>query len=156
MSLFSKLRGSRSNSDGAERIAKAIFTITMMLVSSRTDKTDDSSLKSAIGLFEFSPIFRPLGPETVHRFLEEHVNDARTRDADDMVQESIDALSPELRETALCFAFRVALADGHIEESEEQMLELIGERMDIPREPFMKIYEVMSIMQRSIDASAEG
>jgi tellurite resistance protein len=53
-----------------------------------------------------------------------------------------------LRETALCFAMRIALADGKIEEGEKASLAQTAAHMEIPLERFQQIFDVVAIMQR--------
>jgi len=58
-------------------------------------------------------------------------------------------LSGPLRETAMCFAMRVALADGSLAESEKETVAGMASALKLAPDSFAKILEVTAMMQRS-------
>lgn len=66
-----------------------------------------------------------------------------------MFTRAVAALSPKLRETAICFAIRTALVDGVLEDGEKKMLITMGEALGLSDKTFFKIFDVMVMMQRA-------
>ena len=61
-------------------------------------------------------------------------------------------LSPALRETALCFAARIAFADGRLNQGEVNSLLQTSHFMQIPDERTIEIVEVIRILQNPASA----
>ncbi len=127
-------------------IAPAVLT---MMSADRFGSAERMQLDNAIA---FSPILRPMMGAPCGRLIERIVHTASEAGAEAVIARATEALSPALRETAICIALRVAFADGRIEESEEATVIVCSEAFGLPQAQFMKIYEVLAMLQRPADA----
>ncbi len=103
-------------------------------------------------LCAFSPIFLPLGADRIHAMVKVIIDEIGSNGHAETIQRAAGALSPKLRETALCFAMRIALADGHVDEKEMNSLAQTGHFMEIEPSAFDKILSVVVMMQRPATA----
>ena len=58
-------------------------------------------------------------------------------------------LTMPMRETAVLFVMRIAMADGHLDEGEKKSLLILGQQFEIPENKFMIMFDVVSILQRT-------
>jgi tellurite resistance protein len=151
MGLFSNLRSAaapaRSPSDDT---ARAIIAMPL-LVAAADGKIDEAELIQIVNMCAFNPLFHAIGAERTRALIQENLATLRAKGAEHLFASVVDSLSPRLRETALCFAIRTALADGQLEDSEFEMLKAMGMRMGVPAEAFGKMFEVMAMLQRFKD-----
>lgn len=103
-------------------------------------------------LCAFSPIFLPLGGERLQLMIREIIADIGVQGHPEAIRKAASSLSPALRETAISFAMRVALADGHINDNEKASLAQTGHYMEISPEVFQRIFGVVAMMQRPVTA----
>ena len=100
----------------------------------------------------FSPIYLPLGGEKVQMLVKDIIDEISTHGHPETIKRAAEMLSPALRETALCFAMRVALADGHVDDGEKNSLSQTGYFMGIEPAVFDNILSVVAMMQRPATA----
>ena len=150
MGLFSNLRKSAAAPTGAYEKAKAVMAMPLM-VAAADGQLDESELIQITNMCAFSPIFHAVGAEAGRKIAVECLETIKTRGAEALFTDVQGMLTPKMAETALCFAVRTALADGVLEESEKVMLMAMGQRLNIPEETFLKIFDVMVMMQRRAD-----
>lgn len=148
MGLFSNLRKSASPST-QEATAKAVISLPL-IVAAADGKLEESELHQIMNMCAFSPIFHEVGAETTQRLakecLDEIVSDGG---AGRLFAQAHNVLTPQLVETTMCFAIRTALADGHLDENEKTVLIGMGEKLGLSEGTFMKIFDVVVMMQRS-------
>ncbi|MEM9344543.1 MAG: tellurite resistance TerB family protein [Pseudomonadota bacterium] len=147
MGLFSNLRKATNGVDTAEATAKAVLSMPLM-VAAADGQIDDAEIHQILNMCAFSPIFHAVGAERTHKLAEEAVAVLKTKGAEALFTDVKDALSPNMVETAMCFAIRTSLADGRLDESEKTMLIAMGQRLGLPQDTFVKIFEVMMMLQR--------
>lgn len=148
MGLFSNLRKATTNGAGtAEATAKAVLSMPLM-VAAADGQIDESEIHQILNMCAFSPIFHAVGAQRTQQLAEEAVTVLKTKGAEALFMEVKGSLSPNLVETAMCFAIRTSLADGHLDDREKDMLIAMGQRLDLPQETFVKIFEVMMMLQR--------
>ena len=146
MGLFSSLRGKPAN-DAGTQIARSVLV--MPLVTAVADgKLDDLELREVVNLCAQSPIFLAIGAERTLQLAKEVLADFGKRGAEAVFAEALQTLTPALCETAFCFSVRVAVADGHLDQSEKDTLSAMGSRMGIPVEKFNQILEVLGMLER--------
>ncbi len=156
MGLFSNLRKAPDQNTGQsagqvnaqEETARAVLAIPLMVAASDGEITTPETMQIS-NMCSFSPVFLAIGGKRTSDLGVEIVEEIKARGMNDVFQRAAAALSPKLRETAMCFAIRTALADGVLEDNEKKMLVTMGESMGIPQETFMKIFDVMAMMQRA-------
>lgn len=149
MGIFSKLRGAPAVDTTLAKAALMPAVLTMIA----DGDIDDAEIFQLQNLCAFSPIFTPVGPEKVAALIKELIDDLGKQGIAPLIQSSKALLSPPLRETAVLFAMRIALADGRIDAAEEKSLLALGQNFEIPEAQFMKMFEVVSILQRRPDAA---
>ena len=147
MGLFSNLRKSAATPTGDEAVAKAVIAMPLM-VAAADGQIDQAEMAQITNMCTFSPIFHAVGVETTQKLALACLETIKSTGSEALFTEAKAALSPQLAETALCFAIRTALADGVLEDSEKTMLMAMGQRLGVPEETFVKIFEVMIMMQR--------
>ena len=120
-----------------------------LMVAAADGQLDESELIQITNMCAFSPIFHAVGVETARAISAECLETIKTKGAEALFTEVQPALTPKMAETALCFAIRTALADGVLEDSEKTMLLAMGQRLGVPEDTFVKIFDVMIMLQRS-------
>ena len=146
MGLFSNMRGKPATS-GLDAIAKSILTMPL-LVSAADGRIDKPEIEEIVNICSISPIFVPLGPERMVALIKEIVTDLSRRGAEAIFVEAAEGLSPALRETAICFAIRVAIADGYMAKEEDATLRAMAQRLNIAPAVYNGIIDVMAMLQR--------
>lgn len=96
----------------------------------------------------FSPIYAPLPDTLVQQVIEEILTELKIAGADDVIAACAAVLTPEMRETAYCFAMRVAMVDGVLAHREKQALAEVANRFDMPDATVDKIIDVVAMLQR--------
>jgi len=112
----------------------AALIYTMMLVSAADSEMTDAELKAMGANVRHLPVFRDFDNGKLMRITEDC---AALLDQEDGLEKALDlirtALPVKLRETAYALACDVAVADGHVEQEELRMLEMIRHRLDVDR-----------------------
>ncbi|MBO9445161.1 tellurite resistance TerB family protein [Ruegeria sp. R14_0] len=148
MALFSRLRGGSSQDTSIARAVLAPAVLTM----AADGRIDDAEVIQLTNMLTFSPIFLPLGGKATGELIKTVLKDLQKSGPDKVITESAQLLSPALRETAFCFAMRVAMADGVLEESEKNVLSGTASRLQLSDQAFESIVHVVTMMQRSAAA----
>ncbi len=148
MSIFNRLRGS---SGGDTALAQAVLTPAVSTMIG-DGEVDSSEIAQLINACSFSPVFFQLKESDLKGLIPTIIKEIKANGHDAAIQAAAGKLSPALRETALCFAVRIALADGKIEDGEKASLGQTAHHMQIAPDTFGKIFEVMVMMQRGPNA----
>ena len=114
-------------------------------------KIDDAEMHQILNMFSCSPIFHAVGAQRTLDLGKAILTDLRSKGAVQVFASAIAILPATLRETALCFAIRTALADGTLTDQEKQMLMTMGRRLGVPKATCVNIFEVMLMLQRRAD-----
>jgi len=149
MALFSKLRGVGSSPDTT--IPRAVLAPAVLTMAA-DGSIDDSEILQLSNLCMFSPIYEPVGSKGVGDLVKDILQDLGKRGAESVIRDAADTLSPALRETAFCFAMRVAMADGVLDEGEKDALAGTASLMQLDQDAFGKIVDVVGMMQRPATA----
>ena len=145
MGLFSNLRGKPATIDTS--VARGMLALPL-ITAAADGSVDRSEIDEIVTLCSQNPIFQKLGAPATVKLLEDLAGDLKRAGGEAVFVEAVNALSPKLRETALCFAIRIAVADGTMDRQEIATLVAMGERMGIPEEQFGKIIEVLMMLHR--------
>lgn len=150
MSIFSRLRGAVRERP-AEATARAVLTpaVSTMVADGSIDR---SELTQLCNVCSFSPIFFQTSQKELEAMVGAVIDEIRRSGHDATIAAAARGLSPALRETALCFAMRIAFADGRVEEGERNSLARTATHMEIAMPTFEKIIEVVAMMQRPPNA----
>ncbi|MBN2751222.1 MAG: tellurite resistance TerB family protein [Rhodospirillaceae bacterium] len=112
----------------------AALIYTMVLVSASDREMTDAELKVMGTNVKTLPVFRGFDSADLTRISEDC---AALLDQDEGLARALDlirvALPVKLRETAYALACDVAVADGHVEQEELRMLEMVRHRLDVDR-----------------------
>ncbi|WP_337997337.1 tellurite resistance TerB family protein [Oleispirillum naphthae] len=112
----------------------AALIYTMVLVSASDRQMTDAELKVMGTSVKSLPVFRGFDSAGLTRIAEDC---AALLDQEEGLARALDliraALPVKLRETAYALACDVAVADGHVEQEELRMLELVRHRLDVDR-----------------------
>jgi tellurite resistance protein len=150
MGLFSSLRSGIAGRNPNDDIARSVLALPLMIAAS-DGKIDDSEMHQILNMCAYSPIFHAVGAQRTVDLGKAILTDLRAKGAEHVFAAATASLPPALRETALCFAIRTALADGSLSGDEKQMLIVMGERLGVAEATFVKIFEVMMMLQRRAD-----
>lgn len=128
-------------------IAQAILTpaIATMISDGEINKDEASQIAN---LCAFSPIYEKVDHGLLDSMIEHGINEVIVHGGEMAVRRACGSLSPAMRETALCFAIRIAMADGTINDKERHSLVETAVLLDIHSEIFEQILEVVAMMQR--------
>lgn len=97
----------------------------------------------------FSPIFEGYSNEEIEELIRSIRMEIEAEGAALAKERAAPKLSPALRETALCFAVRIALADGRLSGEETETLARTAATLGVDGDTFVSIYSVMEMMQRT-------
>lgn len=148
MGLFSKLRNAdASQPSQSEEVARGVLAMPI-LVAAADGSIDETEINQIMNMCTYSPIFHAVGAQKTMDLCKDIVAQLKSEGAEGVFARSIAALPAAQRETALCFAVRAALADGHFDQREKDMLMTMGERLGIAPEKFVQIFEVIVMLQR--------
>lgn len=143
--------GDRAGSQPDMALAKAILipSVSTMIADAVIHPRETAQLSNICG---FSPIFAEIGPNVVSALSSEIMEDIKRDGHVPVIESAAGVLSPALRETAFCFAVRIALADGILDDREKAALAAISKALAIPDSVATKIFDVIAMMQRPIGA----
>ncbi|MEO1292281.1 MAG: tellurite resistance TerB family protein [Pseudomonadota bacterium] len=149
MGLFNKLRKASATADTSQQtnVARAVLTPAVSTMISDGDVNEAEKLQ-LINVCSFSPIFFELDGPSFSKMIGSIIDEISANGHEAAIQKAAQGLSPKLRETAMCFALRIALADGVIEDGEKASLSQTGQHMGISPEMFGVMLEVIAMMQR--------
>ena len=140
--------GGNEATDGeAYALAKAVATpaVSTMIAD---DELSAPELRQFGNLCAFSPIFAGFDEAARSRIVSEIIVDLKRHGAAKAIKAAAEALSPALRETAFCFAARIALADGRLAGEEKTAIEQIAALMAVDDGVVEKILAVIAMLQR--------
>ena len=143
MALFDKLFASKPDTT----VARAILIPSIGVMAS-DGRVDERELLQLSNVVSFSPIFSPLDGKTLTGLFTDILTSFKKHGARAVYAEAKAVLSPGLRETAMCFALRIASADGRLEEGEREALSYLAAEFEISMETFEAMAMVLGIMQR--------
>lgn len=144
MGLFSKLRAAPAPDTS---LAKAVLMPAVLTMISDGD-IGDGELAQLGNICGFSPIFANVDGPKLKALIQEVITDLTSKDLEQVTQTAKSQLTMEMRETAILFAMRIALADGHVDDNEQRALVGLGERFEIPENKFVIMLDVIAMLQR--------
>lgn len=149
MGLFGVFGGEKSDETIAladDPVARAVLTPAVSTMIGDGD-VNDAEMAQLSNLIAFSPIFGDHGPAAVSGFVNYIIETIRQNGHDETIKAAAAELPEALRETALCFAMRIALADGKIEDGEKASLAQTGGHLGVTPERFGQIFGVIAALQ---------
>ncbi len=137
-----------SVTDQDVEIARAILVpaVSTMIVDGEIHHRETAQLANICG---FSQVFAPIGPDDTSQLSMDIIDEIKKDGHATVIERAAQSLSPALRETALCFAIRIALADGRLDEREKQAIKMTVQIFDISDDIATKIFDVLTMMQRT-------
>ena len=72
----------------------------------------------------------------------------KRKGVDTLIDHAVEALPPELRETAFANACDIVLADGVVEDDEKEFLDKLQGKLDIPDDEAVTIVRVMVVKNK--------
>lgn len=163
MTVFSRLlgRSGTSTQPSAEQAVAEALDLAVLPVEARavlapavlTMASDGRATEAEMALLQnlcaFSPIFARLPEGAVLALIERILADLQEAGAEPVIENCAEVLPMDLRETAFCFAMRVAMVDGVLAHREKQALSEIAERFAMPDEVVDRIIDVVGMLQRA-------
>ena len=150
MGIFGIFKGGDKAPVGVmdDPIARAVLTpaVSTMVGDGEINEAENAQINNLIA---FSPIFFNHGPAAITAYIQHILGQIAKNGHEATINAAAAELPQPLRETAMCFAIRMALADGVIEDGEKASLAQTGHHMDIPPETFGKMFEVLAMLQRA-------
>lgn len=147
MGFFSKQRAAALALGPEETKARAMLGVAMIAAASDL-RMDEAELDQMVVLCFLNPLLRGLGEKRCKELMVDVAGVLRSQGAKVLLEQAAAVLSPKQAETAICFASHVALTDGKMEDAEIGTLMVMAERLGVPQERFMMIFEVMVMLQR--------
>ncbi|MEO0621461.1 MAG: tellurite resistance TerB family protein [Pseudomonadota bacterium] len=145
MKYFERFRAATEASDPETARAVLVPAICTMLADG---EVEDEEIAQLDNVCAFSPIFAGFDGDQMTALVQGVMDDVRAQGRQAVLEGAGSALTPALAETALCFAARIALADGQIEPGEKAALLKTGQVLRIETATFQKVLDVVSMMQR--------
>lgn len=119
-----------------------------VLVMAADGHVDSTERRELIGSLRFNGVLREVGAETVISVAETMMVEMRERFGAQTLSACTEALDHPLRETAICMALRIAMADGALGDDEHTVLVDLAMSFGIEPEIYNTMVDVMSILQR--------
>ncbi len=138
------------DTEAQRRIARAVLVPTVSAMMADGTAHDDEVAQLKL-LCSASPIFRHLTAAVMTDMVFDVMQEIRTDGAPIAIERAVRTLTPNLRETALSFTLRIALADGTLGPGEKETLLQVAEQLRISEDMFGRILEVVRIMQRGAE-----
>lgn len=151
MGLFSKLRNAAPVTQND--LAKSVLTPSVLTMIS-DGSVDDSEMAQLANLCSFSPIFASHSGDQTVEMIEEIYNELKSGSIQKQFERLTAGLTMPMRETALLFAIRVAMADGRIDKGEETALFGIAQTFGVEKNKFLIMVDVMAMLQRAPEQAA--
>ena len=92
----------------------------------------ESQIRKIRSILLWSPIFSDNSTEQDDQLLADAGAVLKELDVDHAVDRAVMALSDPLKTTALCFAFDLVYADGHVDDAEREFLLVLAKKMKMP------------------------
>lgn len=146
MGLFSALRKSAPAAN--TNLSRSVLMPSVMTMIS-DGSVDDNELAQLANLCSFSPIFAGQSGEATLATIKDLIKELTSGDIQALIDQTKAELTMPMRETAVLFAMRIAMADGHLDEGEKKSLLILGQQFEIPENKFMVMFDVVSILQRA-------
>ncbi|SLN62583.1 Tellurite resistance protein TerB [Falsiruegeria litorea R37] len=146
MGLFSKLRKAATARN--DDLATAVLTpsVMTMVADGSTSKSEIVQLANLCG---FSPIYAGYSSEVLVALVESVQRDLSKGDYQSIINRAKHQMSMPMRETAIAFAIRIAMADGHVDQSEREALIVLSHNFDIDPDKLVVMFDVISMLQRA-------
>ena len=109
---------------------------------------DESKLRQLSNVVGFSLIFSQFDSKALTGILNDILYSFKKSGANTVYNEAKAVLSPKLRETAMCFAIRIACADERMEKSERDFIAYLAAEFEVSMDVFEAMTAVLAIMQR--------
>lgn len=142
MGLFDKIRGQASKVTLDAQ--KAVMTVMVAAVKADGNIEDDE-VAQIRSLCAWSPIFARNSKEQDTALIVFADNFTADEGLEGAVRKAGEALSTALRETAFCFATKIAFADGYLGEKEKAFLSQLVSWLKIEEDRARQIVEVVAI-----------
>lgn len=147
MGFFNKLRTAAASPAPNEAAARAILGVT--LISGIADGgLDEREYDQLVSLCAFNALFQDLGQQKCRALLVEIADTLKRQGPKAVLAQAAAVLTPRQAETAMCFAARVALSDGRLQDGEIAALLVMGQSLGVSEETFKQIVSVMIMLQR--------
>ena len=124
-------------------IAPAIL---VMAADGRVETSEERQLANAVA---FNGAFLRIGPEASIDVVHDVAARAAEPDGADALLALTEALPQRLRETAICIALRISIADGRFEDAEHSALVGYAMRLGVTPGDYNRMADVLSILHRS-------
>ncbi|MEM9144718.1 MAG: tellurite resistance TerB family protein [Pseudomonadota bacterium] len=145
MQFFARFRAATAETD--PEIARAVL-VPAICTMVADGEVEDEELAQLDNVCAFSPIFAGFEADQMTAMVQGVIAAVRADGRAAVLEEAAGVLPPALRETAFCYAARIALADGQIEPAEKAALLKTGQLMRLETATFQKILDVVTMMQR--------
>ncbi|MEM6354567.1 MAG: tellurite resistance TerB family protein [Pseudomonadota bacterium] len=152
MNLMDRLREAGRLSDAA--LQKNVLTpaVSTMIADGDIDRLEHGLLYD---LVPFSPLFAGIDRREIAALEHAIVERIDAVGHTAAIEEAAAALSPALRETALCFAMRVAFVDGNADPGEIKSLETMARTMKLTDTEFDGFARTIIALQRGPSAQQD-
>lgn len=147
MSLLERMRG---NAEGD--VLKAALLAPAVMTAAADGAQDGKEADQLAMIFQFSPVFAGDGAADFRRVIGTIMEAWRGVGTGAILAEVKAILPPPLRETAIAFAMRVAIADGTVAPSEADAVVAMAQALDVPEATYDKMAEVVLILHRGPSA----
>ncbi|MEM7566625.1 MAG: tellurite resistance TerB family protein [Pseudomonadota bacterium] len=149
MDLMERLRSAGRLSDTTLQKNVLTAAVSTMIADGDIDRLEHGLLYD---LVPFSPLFTGIDRREIAAIEREIVDRIEAVGHKAAIEEAAAALSPALRETALCFAMRVAFVDGNADPGEIRSLETMAGAMEIDTALFDGFARTVIALQRGPSA----
>lgn len=112
---------------------------------------EDSELQELGNLCALNPTFKGINDSALEELLNECHERSNQIGREALLKEAAEALSPTLRKTALCFAIRLVMADGRVDDLERKMLRQIAVQLEIADQTYDQIFDAYALLQHAED-----
>lgn len=149
MALFSRLRGQNSNQPNQlDQVARALLTPSVY-VAAADGKLENSEIDQICSMCAFNPVFQTIGAARTHELIKDILAKFGHEDVKATFEQTAAALDQPMRETAIAFAIRVSIADGHLDEMEHKTMVAFAVQFGVEPEQFNKMLDVLAMLQRA-------
>lgn len=146
MGIFDKILGPKD----AEKLEKeeAFAAISLAIIAADGYISDEEAQSLAIDLAK-RKFFDKYTAKQMNSIFQKLVKIIKNDGVEALVEKSRDSLPYELRETAFAVAIDLALADGHLDNSEKDILTKIQQHLGISDDVATKIIDVILVKNKS-------
>ncbi|HEX8301477.1 tellurite resistance TerB family protein [Sphingomonas sp.] len=149
MGLFSSLMGSAA----VPTLDKSTAVMIPMVAAMTSDgDIDDDEIRQIRSICVWSPIYAHNSMDQDTDIILRAIRMIKDLGAEAMCVRAGELLSPALRETAFCFAVRLAFADGFVGTKEQDFVERLMGWLAVDPARAQHVVEVITMMQHGLDA----